>query len=126
MQISMLGGNYSDDIKTKNKVGFGLRSLVSTSTHIVTSTPVKLGTLLWSLLVLPPLHHFVHAQIPQPFYQNPLVPVLLLPFITNPPSENTGEKMRGRNGGEQNLSEEKGPLSDPPFPPKNAPRDGGR
>lgn len=34
--------------------------------------------------------------------------------------------MRGRNGGEQNLSEEKGPLSEPPFPPKNVPRDGGR
>lgn len=26
--------------------------------------------------------------------------------------------MRGRNGGEQNLSEEKGPLSEPPFPSK--------
>lgn len=31
------------------------------------------------------------------------------------PVKNTGEKMRGRNGGEQNLSEEKGPLSEPPF-----------
>lgn len=34
--------------------------------------------------------------------------------------------MRGRDGGEQNLSEEKGPLSEAPFPPKTAPRDGGR
>lgn len=34
--------------------------------------------------------------------------------------------MRGRNRGERNLSEEKGPLSEAPFPPKNAPRDGGR
>lgn len=42
------------------------------------------------------------------------------------PVKNTGEKMRGRNGGEQNLSEEKGPLSEAPFPPKNAPRDGER
>lgn len=34
--------------------------------------------------------------------------------------------MRGRKGGEQHLSEEQGPLSEHPFPPKNAPRDGGR
>lgn len=34
--------------------------------------------------------------------------------------------MRGRDGIEQNLSKEKGPLSKPPFPPKNVPRDGVR
>lgn len=39
------------------------------------------------VLCATPLHHFVHAQIPQPFYQNLLVPILLLPFIANPPSK---------------------------------------
>lgn len=36
--------------------------------------------------------------------------------------------MRGRNGGEQNLSKEQGPLGERPLPPppKNVPRDGGR
>lgn len=39
------------------------------------------------------------------------------------PVKNTGEKARGRNGGQQRLSEEKGPLRGPSSLLQNAPRD---
>lgn len=62
-----------------------------------------------------PLHHFVHAQIPEPFYQNPLVPVLLLPFIANPPSEkHRRENERQRWRGAKSLRGE-GPIKRAPF-----------
>lgn len=39
------------------------------------------------------------------------------------PVKTTGEKARGRNGGQQNLSEDKGPLRGPSSLLQNAPRD---
>lgn len=69
----------------------------------------------WTSQHLYPLHHFVHAQIPEPFYQNPLVPVLLLPFIANPPSEkHRRENERQKWRGAKSLRGE-GPIKRAPF-----------
>lgn len=132
-QINMLWENYFDDLKTKGKkknlLGFGSRSPVSTAIQIHAceiwcTTVVLISRKSQQLTIFicpptpPPPHHFVHAQIPQPFYQNPLVPILLLPFIANPPSkkhrrENESQKWRR----EKSLRGE-GPIKREPFPSK--------
>lgn len=67
-----------------------------------------------SCCVLAPPHHFVysHLFLLECFSSSQILPV-----------KNTGEKARGRNGGQQNLSEEKGPLRGPSSLLQNAPRD---
>lgn len=70
------------------------------------------------LCVLPPPHHFVHAQIPQPFYQNPLVPILLLAFIANPPSKKHRRENERQKWRRAKSLRGEGPIKRAPFPSK--------
>lgn len=70
------------------------------------------------VLCATPLHHFVHAQIPQPFYQNPLVPILLLPFIANPPSKKHRRENERQKWRRAKSLRGEGPIKREPFPSK--------
>lgn len=75
---------------------------------------VRGGTIQKSCLVFYPLHIFYSPRL---FLFKSFSSSQILPVKT------TGEKARGRNGGQQNLSEDKGPLRGPSSLLQNAPRD---
>lgn len=101
-QIDILCANNQDDAKTKKYNDlpcFHLRSPDSTSSQIHARTAVVLSAAHHPVLCAPPPSIILFMpKSSSPFYQNPLVPILLLPFIANPPSkkhrrENERQKM---------------------------------
>lgn len=78
------------------------------SVCVCTCTCACLRTILKSCVEPPAPHLPLHLS----FSSSQILPV-----------KNAGEKARGRNGGQQNLSEEKGPLRGPSSLLQNVPRD---
>lgn len=118
---NMLCKNYSDDVKKNiNMLGFGSSLRLWNWAHtVVLIFWISQQLAILCCVLRTPLYIILFMlKSPSLFIKTRLFLFYSFPSSQILPVKNTGEKMRGRNGGEQNLSEEKGPLSEPPFPCK--------